>query len=234
MTEQALMAADETAVITDDAITAAAKFDPRARELEAAKALWVEIELEVRRGKLEPGEDLTDDDIRTAQDSFDGATTLDSLIRRLMLEIIDHETVAPGIDAVVANLKARKERAAKQILWNRALIEKAMIMANWTTKEKSLKLDIGQVNCRPATAQIEVINEAELPAEFFKRADPTLDRAALKARVLGRHKALTAALAIRDQSERERAIAQVQADYGDELKGVEVKVDGYTTTIKFS
>lgn len=223
-----------TPVITDDVLSEAAKFDPRARELEAAKRLWIEIELEVRRGKLEPGEELTADDIRTVQDSFDGATTLESLIRRLMLEIIDLDTIAPGIDAVIANLSARKQRAAKGIAWNRALIEKAMIMAHWIGKDKALKLDVGNVNCRQANATVEVIEETKIPAHFFKRADPVIDKKTLNEKVLGRHKAMVAALAITDQTEREQALAKVQADFGEEIPGVQVKVDGYTTTLKFS
>lgn len=223
-----------TEPLTDDVVTAAAKFDTRARELEAAKRLWGEIELEVRRGKLEPGEELTDDDIRTIQDSFDGATTLDTLIRNLLLDNIQLATVAPGIDKVVADLQARKARATKGMAWNKALIEKAMITAGWIGKESTFKCDVASVNVRRATATVEVVEESKIPSEFFVRAEPELSKAILNKKVLDRFKAMNAALALKDQTERETALAKVQEDFGAEIPGVQVKVDGYTTTVKYS
>lgn len=234
MTEQALVVSDETSVITDDAIKAAAKYDPRAQELEAAKRLWTEIEIEVRRGNLEPGAELTNDDIRAIQDSFDGATTLDTLIRKLLLDNLQLKTVAPGIDAVIADLQARKKRAADRYAWNEALVEQAMIAANWTTKEKAFECDIARVTVRRATAQVDYVDELKIPAIYYKRPDPVLDKATLKTKVMARYKALQAALALKDDNERGAALAKVQEDFGDEIPGTAVKVDGYTTTIKYA
>lgn len=214
-----------TLIVTADALDRFAKFNPAARDLmrefESAKFLWQGLR------------ELCDDE-ETRQDTFDGETKLDSLIRKLMVEIIELQTVAPGIDAMIAQHRARKDRADKGIELRKELIQAAMIMANWVGKEKSLKLDIGNVNTRPATPTVDYQDEAAIPAKWFKRADPTLDRSGLKKIVLDRYKAFQAALAIDDQTQREQAIAKVQEDFGDEIPGVQVKVDGHTTTIKFS
>jgi signal recognition particle subunit SEC65 len=235
MTEQALtVTPQEAEPITADAITAAAVYDPRAKEIEAAKRLWIEIETMVRQDKLDPDAELTEDDKRTIQDSFDGETKLDSLIEGLIGERIVQESYVPGLDKKIEDMKARKDRAKNRIGWINSLIDQAMVTAGWIGKDKTFRCALGTVNTRPATPTVEVLEESKVPSKFFKRPDPTLDKIELNKHVLGRYRAMDAALALRDQTEREQAIAKVQTDFGDEVPGVRVKIEGYTTTIKTS
>lgn len=213
----------------DQAVERAMQWDPRTREIAAAENLWFDLEMIVWR-QNNPDKEPTPEDMQTVRDTFDGATTLDTMIRRTLMDSLELSTVAPGIDLVIKNLEARKERANKAILYNRGIIEKAMITARW----KKQKFDIATVSVRPATAQIEITDESAVPVKYFKRPDPVIDKATLKADVMLRYKAMVAALEIEDEAERSQAIAKVTADFGPELPGCNVKIDGYTTTIKWA
>lgn len=212
-------------VVTVDAFENFNKFNPTARdamrEFESAKFLWDQIR------------DLTDDD-QARQDTFDGQTTIDTLIRNLMLEMLKLEAVGPGCDHVIKMMKERQEGAKKGIELRKAIIQAAMVMANWIGAGKGFKCDIGTVGTRIATATVDYVNEAQIPAKFYKRPDPVIDKRTLGRLVLDRFKALKAALDLRDDNDRNAALAKVQEDFGDEIPGCVVKTDGHTTTISFT
>jgi hypothetical protein len=218
-------------IVTGDALDRFAKFNPAARDLmrefEASKFIWDKIRALV-------------EDEQTRQDTFDGETKLDTLIRNLVSEIIDWQAVAPGCDQKIAELRARKDKAAAAIEVRKELIQAAMIIANWVGKDekgksKSLRLDLATITTRPATPSVDYVDESKIPARFYKRPDPVLDKTTLKTLVLGRYRAMLAALELADDNERNAAITKVIEEYGaDEIPGVTVKVDGHTTTIKFT
>lgn len=155
------------------------------REIEAAKNLMTEI-----RG-LVGAED--EDCVR---DTFEGETTLDDAVRRTLLANFEDEIQVTGIKALVETLTERRRRAERRIEARKGLIEQAMTIAGWPSK----RFDIATVSLgrNPATLQID--DESVIPVEFWRRADPTLDKAALDARAKDYHGALVGALAIDDPS----------------------------------
>lgn len=222
---------------TSELIQGAMTWDPRARKLEAQKQLRIDIKLDLMRGQLEPGQELTQDDLAFVRDTVDGETKdgdgIDDIITDCLKEIDQRLSLIPGCDERISFHRKRKARAEKAIEVSRAFIERAMIIDECVGKGKGKQLAIATITTRPATAQFELTDETAIPAKYFVRPDPVVDTTALKAHVMGRHKAMMKALDIKDQTEREQALAKVQADYGDELPGCGVKVDGFTTSIKW-
>lgn len=148
------------------------------RSIEAAKSL----RLELARMLVPNGEEMTADDLQALQDSFDGETTLDVQIRGAVLAIEEDEIFVRGIKAREAELKERRLRFERRIEATRGLIEQAMTIAQWPKHE----MDIGTVTLGKAQPRLEIDDESQIPSQFFKRADPTLDRAGLL-RVLKEH-----------------------------------------------
>jgi hypothetical protein len=141
------------------------------RSIEAAKSL----RLELARMLSPNGEEMTLDDLRTLQDSFDGETTLDAEIRNAVLAIEEDEIFVRGIKAREAELKERRGRLERRIEATRGLIEQAMTIAKWPKHE----MDIGTVSLGKSAPRVEIDEESQVPSQFFKRADPTLDKAGL-------------------------------------------------------
>lgn len=222
--------------LTDESIRSAMSWDPRARKLEAQKQLRIDVKADLMRDQLE-GAELTLDDLAFIRDTVEGETkegeSLDDLILECLEKIDEGLGVIPGCDARIAVHKARKDRAKKAIEINRLFIERAMIIDECVGKGNGKKFPTVTVNTRRATAQFEITDETAIPVKYFIRPDPVVDTDALKKHVTARHKAMMQALDIRDQTEREQALAQVQADFGEELPGCGMKVDGFTTTIKW-
>jgi len=153
--------------------------DSLLRSIEAARSL----RLELARMIAPHGEEMTADDLQALQDSFDGETTLDIQIRNAVLSIEEDEIFVNGIEAREKELKARRSRLEKRIETTRGLIEQAMTIAQWPRHE----MDIGTVSLGAAAPRIEIDNESEIPSQFWKRSDPTLDRAGLGKVLKERH-----------------------------------------------
>jgi Siphovirus Gp157 len=195
------------------------------RSLEAAKQLRANIAAYLKTE--ENGGELSADDLQTLQDTFDGETTLDSEIRAAMLLIRDDTIRITGCKAELDNLRARKERFERRIETWRGFIEQAMAVANWPR----LELDIATISCGQAGPRVVVTEENEIPSQFFKRQDPVLDKAGLNRVVLERHKALTAALAITDESERKATIERIDQEM-PAIPGVIVETGGVKLNIR--
>lgn len=213
-------------------LAVAMRYDPNMPDIERIAHVNKMVRTVMRADK-QADEKWTDEDQQTLEDTVEGEVDRapKDLIRSFCSALIDHEAVAPGIDAKVGDLRARKSRAARKIELFRALTEQVMLIMGWNTTKQKLVLDIATVSTRPATAQIAVTDETMIPPKFWKRPDPVLDKATLRADVLGRYRALEKALSIKDQTDREKALAQVQMDFGDEIPGCAVKIEGHTTTI---
>ncbi len=145
--------------------------DSLLRSIEAAKSL----RLELARMLMSADGELSQDDLETLQDSFDGETTLDKEIRNAVLAIEEDEIFINGIKAREKELKDRRSRFEKRIEATRGLIEQAMTIAQWPKHE----MDIGTVSLGKSAPRVEIDEESQIPSQFFKRADPTLDKAGL-------------------------------------------------------
>lgn len=190
------------------------------QSIEAAKSLRLHL------ARLLQGEDGTVDE-QALNDTFDGETTLDAEIRAAVLAIEEDEIFVNGCKAREAELKTRRLRLEKRIEDTRGLIEQAMTVANWQTHQ----MDIGTVSLGKAAPRIEIDDEAAIPTQFFKRQDPTLDKAGLGKVLKERAKAWDAALKIKDPEERAAACLKVELDCPP-IPGCHLETSGVSLTIR--
>ena len=189
------------------------------RAIEAAKSLRLELSRLLAGG---------DDDAQALADTFDGETTLDTELRNAVLAIEEDELFIVGCKAREADLKARRLRLEKRVEATRGLIEQAMTIAEWP----KLEMDIGTVTLGKAAPRIEIDQESEIPSQFWKRADPSLDRAGVLGVLKERQKALDA-IAKLDAEKREAALRELETEMPP-IPGCHLETGGVTLTIRRS
>lgn len=137
----------------------------------------IDREAEAAKGLRESLAKLAEGDEELMLDMIEGETSLVECIDALLLRGAADKGLAVGIDAVMADLQARKARVEKRIAFDRALIEQAMMIAEIAKLERpAATLSLAN---RPAAVRVD--NEADIPAEFWTAGAPKLDRKALAA-----------------------------------------------------
>jgi len=187
------------------------------RAIEAAKSLRLDI------ARMCCGDE------QLLADTFEGETTLDAEIRAAVLLIEEDEIFITGIKARETELKNRRLRLEKRIEATRGLIEQAMAMAQWP----SLEMDIGTVSLGNAAPRLEIDDESAIPTQFWKRNDPTLDKAGLTKVMRERQKAIDAALKI-DSPQRQMTVMNKINEELPAIPGVHMETGGVTLTIRRS
>jgi hypothetical protein len=154
------------------------------REIEEAKALRLYLADAI---KGDATSEMTEDDQQTLQDTFDGQTdSLKDAIRAAYLSIVEDQICIVGIEAVVSELNVRLSRLGKREEATRGRILQAMTVAEWD----SLPLDVATLVRTKVKDKVVIDEESEIPTQFFKRGDPTLDKAALSKAVKERQKVI--------------------------------------------
>ena len=106
----------------------------------------------------------------------EGETSLIEALAAATRQIDDDEITLVGLKDRVTELRARKERIEKRVEARRAAIEQAMLMVDLLKVE----LSFATLSLRKTPQHAIITDEAAIPAEFWKRGDPQLDRKALK------------------------------------------------------
>lgn len=117
------------------------------------------------------------DDETLLLDTIEGQTSLFEIVDRLLVSIAEDAGLAAGADAAAEKLARRAERFEKRAETTRALIEQALMVAELPKLERPAAT-LSLVNRAP---KVEITEEAEIPAEFWKTGDPHLDKKALAA-----------------------------------------------------
>lgn len=126
---------------------------------------------------LREGLQALTDDADAIRDTLDGETNLDGIIRALVVSIDEDKVFVDGLTVRIAELQERKSRFEARIEAKRTLIAQAMEIADWKKKE----LDIATVSLAKGRAGIRIVEEADIPAKYWKAGKPTLDRKMLLA-----------------------------------------------------
>ena len=117
------------------------------------------------------------DDDELLLDSIEGETSLLDLVDRLLVQIAEDEGLAEGARTAAAAIENRADRFDKRAEAARALIEQMLFVAELEKVERpTATLSLVR---RPA--KVEIAEESEIPAEFWRPGDPRLDRKALLA-----------------------------------------------------
>lgn len=121
------------------------------------------------------GEDANDPALLL--DTIEGETNLAEACALVLEQTHEDEIMIEGLDAKIKELQTRKGRMEKSVESRRNVILMAMDKAGLHT----IRSPLGTMSIRDVKPKLVVTDEARIPARFWKPADPTLDRAALKA-----------------------------------------------------
>lgn len=132
-------------------------------------------ETEAARVLKEQLRDIAGDDEDMIRDTIEGETSLHEIIRQVVEEISAATANVVGIKAHIEKLKARQERLEAGIETKRTAILNAMAIG----EIKKLDAGIATLSRKPVPPKLVVVDEAAIPSQFWKRADPTLDKKAL-------------------------------------------------------
>jgi hypothetical protein len=196
------------------------------RTIEAAKALKVNI-LELLH--VEDRGELTADDAQTIRDTIDGELDIDGAIRFGLTKIREAEAHVASLKYEIAALRAREARFEKRIESFRGMILQTMVMI----EERKREFDIATVSVLAAKPRVEIDQESEIPSQFFKVADPVLDKTALNKAALESHKAIEAVKAGSFESDEARDAALLRVfESMAPIPGCHVETGGATLMIR--
>jgi hypothetical protein len=137
--------------------------DRISREIEAAKALKASLGVDAEDAEL-------------LADMVEGETSLFELLTRVLDAIEREDELINGIAAREAQLKERKERIRYRQAGLKAKVEQAILIFG-----EKVELPEATLYLSKRGPKLLITDEAAIPSQFWKRGDPTLDKAGLLA-----------------------------------------------------
>jgi hypothetical protein len=120
---------------------------------------------------------LAEGDSEFIRDTLEGEVDFEGIARSLLASIGEDEAMVAGLDTYSDELSARKKRIAGRIQAKRALIASALEIAD----RPKLELDIGTLSLTKVQPKAHVVEEADIPADYWKPQPPKLDLKTLTA-----------------------------------------------------
>lgn len=156
------------------------------KEAQAVKAIKATLEaIASRPVEGSEGSILTEDE-QLLLDTVEGETGFFEACDLIMEKIADDQAMVAAIRDQESNLKARRERFAQRVEIRKALIEQAFIEADLPKVERPL----GTLYLSNRARKVIVETESDIPAQYWKAADPVLDQKQLLADLKARADAL--------------------------------------------
>ena len=135
----------------------------------------LQIEGEAARALLANIRDVIGDDEEMISTAVEGETGLIEIISEAVDRVAALEAHAEAIAHQIATLSDRSHRFDGQAERLRSAIHVAMGHANL----RKLELPQATLSIRAVPPRIEITNEADIPAKFWKPQDPRLDKKAV-------------------------------------------------------
>ena len=130
----------------------------------------LERETDAARAVLAAYHDLLADDDGLTDDMIEGQTSLTEAIRRAVVRIAEIDAMVEGLKGLADKIGKRAKRLAAQKENLRTILAVAVEVVG----KKRLECDIATVSLIPGQPKSIITNEADIPAEFWKRADPEI------------------------------------------------------------
>jgi hypothetical protein len=128
------------------------------------------------------------DDETLLLDTIEGQTSLLEILDAVLERMTDSEVNIEGVEVVAKALSGRKARFEQRLKADRTILEQAMTIAGLAKIERPTAT-LSLANRPPS---LTVTEESEIPADFWKPGDPTLDRKRLAQALKDRAAALAA------------------------------------------
>lgn len=119
---------------------------------------------------------LLADDPELLLNTIEGETSLLEMVDALALADSHDVALQSGIKDAIGSLESRQERVERRVATRRALIERVLAML----ETKKLERPVATFTLRDLPPKVEIQDDADLPARFWKPGAPKLDRSALK------------------------------------------------------
>lgn len=119
--------------------------------------------------------EIAGDDLDVIRDTLEGEIDLRGLIALAAEQNVCDATLVGGIADAIDRLKERKDRIEKRI----ALRRVAILTAMQSGEIKSIETPAGTITRKPVPPSVLILDEAEIPASFWKAQDPKLDKKAV-------------------------------------------------------
>jgi len=132
---------------------------------------------QLARGLLQTFAGILADDDQALADLIEGQTDLDKTLTRAVLRIQEIEAMDTANAIIAEQIAARRSRLKAQA----DSLRTAITIALEATNTKKLELPFATVSRRAVPPKAQIITEAEIPSQFWKRADPKVDMRALLA-----------------------------------------------------
>ncbi|MFM7010629.1 MAG: siphovirus Gp157 family protein [Betaproteobacteria bacterium] len=132
-------------------------------EAEAAKALLANIR------------DVIADDDEMAMTAIEGETSFLEIVDDALDRIIELETFMEALETRIKDASERRSRFEEQ----RDRIKAALLVAMGQIEQRKIERPVGTISIRAVAPKVEVTEEADIPAEFWKPQDPKLDKKSL-------------------------------------------------------
>jgi hypothetical protein len=120
---------------------------------------------------------LGEDDAEMAHDAIEGETDFFETIDWVLDQNIADDALIDGLKAAMAKLKARCERIEKRQENRREALLTALITAGFES-EKIVR-PLATLRVAQKARQLEIINEASIPLQFWITPDPKPDKKAI-------------------------------------------------------
>ncbi|MEH6743867.1 siphovirus Gp157 family protein [Hyphomonas sp.] len=134
------------------------------REIEAARAL-----------KLALGADADDEELLAGM--VEGETSLFEMASVVVDSIARDQELIDGIVSREGQLKERKERIRHRQNGRKAKLEQALMVFG----QRKMELAEATLSLSARADKMVITDESQIPSQFWKRGDPVLDKAGLKA-----------------------------------------------------
>lgn len=132
-------------------------------------------ETEAARILLSTYANILSADDEAKSDAIEGETDLLEAIRSGLVRLTEIDVLVDGAKTLQKTLKSRVERLETQAETIRTAIGVAMEVA----EKRRLETDIGTVSLKRLSPALRVIEESDIPPQFWKPQDPKLDKKAL-------------------------------------------------------
>ena len=132
-------------------------------------------ELEVIASLKETLSTLGHNDPELLADMVEGETSLFDIFDRMLMGNVFDASHIEACESAINVIKERQRRFQNRIESRRSMIEQAMMIAELPKVERP----IATLTIQARAAQVIITDEAEIPARFWKAADPKLDKKAL-------------------------------------------------------
>jgi len=135
----------------------------------------VKVETEAAKAVLMAVAHAIGDDEDKKEIVIDGETNLNEAMRAGVLRLKELEEMGIGLKSVIDMLESRQRRFKEQ----HAKIKASILSALTETGRKRIELDIATVSLSKSPPKVIPTDESEIPARFWRQADPEIDKKAI-------------------------------------------------------